>query len=223
MTAGGGIDIRLARHISIRAIQAEYLMTRFSGPTTGAGNTQDDLRLSSGLLFRLGGHTPLAPAVNRSLAVSCSTDNQTVYAGSRDAVLVHGHLSGPSDATLSYTWTANGGSVEGSGPEARWTAAATPGAYTVSLHVDDGRGATGDCSADVQVAQKVHQPPTMVCAADRTSVAAGEPVQVTATASDAEHDSLTYSWSASGGNIVGSGSSVKLLTPRVSLPAGIRS
>jgi outer membrane protein OmpA-like peptidoglycan-associated protein len=212
MTAGGGFDIRLARHISIRAIQAEYLMTRFADPTTGAGNTQNDLRLSAGLLFRLGGHTPLAAPVNRSLAVSCLSDNQTVYAGSGDAAIVRAQLSGSGDATLSYTWTANGGSVAGSGPEARWTAAATPGTYTVSLHVDDGRGATGDCSADVRAAQKVHQPPTMVCAADRSSVAAGQPVQVTATASDAEQGSLTYSWSASGGNVVGSGPSVKLDT-----------
>ena len=212
MTAGGGFDIRLARHISIRAIQAEYLMTQFSDPTTGAGDTQNDLRLSAGLLFRLAAASPLAPPVNRSLGVVCSTDKQTVYAGSGDAAIVRAQLSGPGDATLSYTWTANGGSVAGSGPEARWTAAATPGTYTVSLHVDDGRGATGDCSADVRVAQKVHQPPTMLCAADRSSVAAGQPVQVTATASDAAQDSLTYSWSASGGNIVGSGPSVKLDT-----------
>jgi outer membrane protein OmpA-like peptidoglycan-associated protein len=212
MTAGGGFDIRLARHISIRAIQAEYLMTRFSDPTTGAGNTQNDLRLSTGLLFRLGGHTPLAPAVNRSLAVVCSTDSHAVYAGSGDAVVVHAHSNSPDNVPLAYTWTANGGNVEGSGPEARWTASATPGVYTVSLHVDDGRGATGDCSSDVQVAEKVHQPPTMVCAADRSSVAAGAPVQITATAANAEHESLTYTWTASGGTITGSGSSVMLDT-----------
>ena len=185
MTAGGGFDIRLARHISIRAIQAEYLMTRFSDPTTGAGNTQNDLRFSAGLLFRLGGHTPLAAP--QPFACGLVFDRQP------DCVCRLGRcshrprpVSGSGDATLSYTWTANGGSVAGSGPEARWTAAATPGTYTVSLHVDDGRGATGDCSADIRAAQKVHQPPTMVCAADRSSVAAGQPVQVTATASDAE-------------------------------------
>ncbi len=216
MTAGGGFDIRLARHISLRAIQAEYLMTRFSDPTTGAGNTQNDLRLSAGLVFRLGGHTPLAPAANRSLAVVCSTDNQTVYAGSGDAVIVRAHSSGPGDATLSYTWTTNGGSVEGTGPEVRWNASSTPGTYTVSSHVDDGRGATGDCSSDIRVEQKIHQPPTIVCSVDRSSVAAGEPVQVTATASSAEHDALTYSWSASGGNIIGSGSSVELVTTGLS-------
>ena len=218
MTAGGGLDIRLARHISIRAIQAEYLMTRFSDPTTGASDTQNNLRLSTGLLFRLGGHTPLAPAVNRSLAVVCSTDSQTVYAGSPEAVALHAHSSSPGNVPLTYTWTANGGNVEGSGPDARWTASATPGVYTVSLHVDDGRGVTGDCSSDVRVAEKVHQPPTMVCAADRSSVAAGAPVQITATAADAEHDSLTYTWNASGGTITGSGSSVVLDTS--GLPTG---
>jgi outer membrane protein OmpA-like peptidoglycan-associated protein len=210
LTAGGGFDIRLTRHLSLRPIQAEYLMTRFADPTSGAGNTQNDVRLSTGLLFRLGGHAPLAPPPNRSLSVVCSTDNQTVYAGSGDAVIVHAQSSGTSGAALSYAWTANGGSVNGSGPEARWNASATPGTYTVSAHVDDGRGATGDCSTDIRVALKVHQPPTIACAADRTSVTPGEPVQVTATASDAEP--LTYSWSASGGNIVGSGSSVKFDT-----------
>ena len=30
MTVGGGLDIRLTRHFSIRAVQAEYLMTRFA-------------------------------------------------------------------------------------------------------------------------------------------------------------------------------------------------
>ena len=71
LTGGGGIDIRLARHISLRAIQAEYLMTRFSDPTTGEGSTQNDMRLSTGLLFRLGGHAPLAPAPDRSFTVVC--------------------------------------------------------------------------------------------------------------------------------------------------------
>jgi opacity protein-like surface antigen len=30
MTAGGGIDIRLSHHIALRAVQAEYMLTRFA-------------------------------------------------------------------------------------------------------------------------------------------------------------------------------------------------
>ena len=216
MTAGAGLDLRLYRHISLRPIQAEYLMTRFSVPATGASNTENDVRLSSGLVFRLGGHAPPPSAVNRSLTLVCSTDNQTVDAGSVEAVIVRAHAVASSGATLSYSWTANGGSVEGSGAEARWSPSSTPGTYTVSSHADDGHGDAGDCSSDIRVEQRMHQPPTMACSLDRNSVAAGEPVQVTATVSNAEQDTLTYSWSASGGNIVGSGSSVKLDTTGLS-------
>ena len=186
-------------------------MTRFSDPTAAAGNTQNDLRLSAGLLFRLGGHTPLELPVNRSFAVSCLSDNQTVYVGSGDAAIVRAQLSGSGDATLSYTWTTNGGSVAGSGrrsdgplpPHREPTLSACMWTMVEGLRA---------IALRCRVAQKVHQPPTMVCAADRSSVAAGQPVQVTATASDAEQHSLTYSWSASGGNVVGSGPSVKLDT-----------
>lgn len=216
LTAGGGFDIRLARHISLRAIQAEYLMTRFPDPTTGTGNTQNDVRLSTGLLFRLGGHAPAAPAPDRSFAVVCSTDSQRVYAGSDEAVIVRAHSSGPQNATLRYNWTVNGGSVEGTGPEVRWHASAVPGTYTISSHVDAGQAGTGDCSLDIRVEQKVHQPPTVACSADRNSVTVGEPLQLTATANDEEHEDLSYSWSASAGNIIGTGPSVKLDTAGLS-------
>jgi len=56
------------------------------------------------------------------------------------------------------------------------------------------------------------RPPTMTCSADRNSVTVGEPVQITASANSPDNFPLTYSWSASGGQIIGSGSSVRLDT-----------
>jgi hypothetical protein len=42
---GGGLDLRASEHLSVRLMQADYLMTRF-------GNiTQNDVRLSAGLVF----------------------------------------------------------------------------------------------------------------------------------------------------------------------------
>ena len=55
MTAGGGFDIRVFRHVSIRALRVEYMMTRFGSLTTEVTRTQNDLRLSSGLVLLLGG------------------------------------------------------------------------------------------------------------------------------------------------------------------------
>jgi hypothetical protein len=52
LTAGGGADWKVNRTIGIRLIQAEYLYSRFRN---GNGNTQNNLRLSAGVVFSFGG------------------------------------------------------------------------------------------------------------------------------------------------------------------------
>ncbi len=54
IAAGGGFDIGVFRRVSIRAIQAEYIMTRFGELTPKMSITQNDLRLSSGLVLHFG-------------------------------------------------------------------------------------------------------------------------------------------------------------------------
>jgi hypothetical protein len=51
---GGGIDINLNRSIAIRAIQADYLMTRFPTDTFSFNDRQDNFRFSAGLVVKLG-------------------------------------------------------------------------------------------------------------------------------------------------------------------------
>ncbi|MGB6383678.1 MAG: outer membrane beta-barrel protein [Terriglobales bacterium] len=51
MTAGGGIDFKVSRHVSVRPIQAEYFMTKIPD---GLNNRQDNLRVGAGVVFRLG-------------------------------------------------------------------------------------------------------------------------------------------------------------------------
>jgi len=46
MALGGGVDWNATPHIGVRLIQAEYLMTRF------ASNTQNNARISAGVVFR---------------------------------------------------------------------------------------------------------------------------------------------------------------------------
>jgi len=46
MTAGGGADITLTHHVSWRAVQVDYLYTRFGG------SNQNSLRLQSGIVWR---------------------------------------------------------------------------------------------------------------------------------------------------------------------------
>jgi hypothetical protein len=53
MAMGGGVDLPLHNRISIRLIQAEYLFTRLDR-VTGASATQNDARISAGIVIRFG-------------------------------------------------------------------------------------------------------------------------------------------------------------------------
>ena len=49
LTAGGGFDVKIDPRVSLRVIQAEYLMTRFGTVT------QNNMRISAGIVFHFGG------------------------------------------------------------------------------------------------------------------------------------------------------------------------
>jgi len=49
MTAGGGIDIKVSMHVSVRPVQAEYFMTKIPD---GLNNRQDNLRVGAGIVFQ---------------------------------------------------------------------------------------------------------------------------------------------------------------------------
>ncbi len=50
MTAGGGVDCKVSRHVSVRPVQAEYFMTKIPD---GLNNRQDNFRFGTGIVFRL--------------------------------------------------------------------------------------------------------------------------------------------------------------------------
>jgi outer membrane protein OmpA-like peptidoglycan-associated protein/opacity protein-like surface antigen len=216
LTAGGGLDYRLNHRLALRLFQAEFLLSRFQDPTSAAGadGWQSNVRLSTGIVLRFGGSPPPPPPPpNRSPVASCSADKTMVYAGSGDFVVVRADASDPDGDPLTYYWTANGGSVDGTGPEARWNSSGTnPGTYTVKLRVDDGRGGSADCTSSIRVETAPNRPPTMSCSADHNSPVIGDTVQITATASDPDNDPLSYNWKSSGGRVRGRDASVRFET-----------
>jgi len=52
MTAGGGLDVNATQHIGLRLVQAEYLLTRFQETVGGNRLTQNNARISTGIVFR---------------------------------------------------------------------------------------------------------------------------------------------------------------------------
>jgi len=213
---GGGLDINVSRHIALRLLRADFVHSNYQyGSAAVTPRTEiRGVRLQTGINFMWGGKTPLPPPPpNRSPTASCSVDKSMVYAGSGDFAVVRASASDPDNDPLTYSWTTNGGAVEGSGPEVRWNSSGlTAGTYTAKVRVTDGRGGTADCAADIRVEPRPNRPPTMSCSADRNSVLPGESVQIMATASDPDDDPLTYSWNSSGGEVRGTGASAKFDT-----------
>jgi opacity protein-like surface antigen len=52
MTVGGGLDYRISSRFSIRAAKVDYLLTRFNEFNTTNTQTQNNLRVSTGVVFR---------------------------------------------------------------------------------------------------------------------------------------------------------------------------
>jgi outer membrane protein OmpA-like peptidoglycan-associated protein/opacity protein-like surface antigen len=218
---GGGLDINVYRHVALRLIRADYVYSNYRyGPAASTPRTEiRGLRLQVGLNFTFGGGMPTAAAANRAPTTSCSIDKSMVYVGSGDLAVLRASASDPDNDRLAYSWSTNGGTVEGSGPEVRWNSSgANPGTYTAKVRVDDGRGGTADCAADLRVEPRPNRPPTMTCSANHNSVVIGEPVQITAMASDPDNDPLTYSWNSNGGRVRGREASAKF--DSVGLKAG---
>lgn len=208
---GAGLDIKISHHVALRLIDADFLLTHFRDPVSTDGlerGWQKNVRLSTGIVFRFGGNPAPPPSADRSPVASCSVDKSVVYAGSADLAMVRADASDPDGDPISYSWATNGGTVDGTGPEVRWRSSGlTAGIYTVKVRVDDGRGGTGGCEADIRVELRPNRPPTLICSPERSSVPIGETVQITAEANDPDNDALTYSWDSKSGHVRGAGTS----------------
>lgn len=197
---GGGIDGNFNKHIGVRIFQFEYLLTKF---TDGGDNKQNNFRASAGVVLHFGGNPP-PPPPNHPPTVTLSANPTKVFAGSTDTVALNAQCSDPDNDTLTYKWAATGGTVEGTGADARWNPAGVqPGKYTITATCDDGRGGTANATTDVTVEEKPNTPPTISCAANPATITAGQSATITSTASDADNDKLTYSYKASGGKVSG--------------------
>jgi len=209
VAAGGGVDMVLTKNLAWRVAQMDYFMTNFSGPAVGGNARQDNFRIGTGLVARLGIPNP-PPPPNHPPVAACSVNPASIYAGSGDTVAVHVTASDPDNDPLTYSYTATGGAMEGTGADARWNSTGVGvGSYTVNAKVDDGRGGTATCAADIKVEEKPNHPPTASLSIERSPLLPGERTGVTCDGKDPDNDPLTYSYTTTGGQISGTGSKVQ--------------
>jgi outer membrane protein OmpA-like peptidoglycan-associated protein len=205
--AGGGLDIRVRRHYAIRLIQAEYLMTRFQDYSTGLTSSQNDMRLSSGIVFRFGGNAAPPLPLPAPVTYSCWVNPLSVFPG--EPIAASGTALNLDPAkTAVYTWSVDGGTVTGVSNTAKIdTTNLAAGAYTLKCHVSEGDRLSENADNTAAYAVKAFEPPTVSCAANPGTINTGDKSVITAAGASPQNRPLTYSYSAQSGSISGSGAS----------------
>jgi hypothetical protein len=125
----------------------------------------------------------------------------------------------PNRDTLTYTWSASGGTISGEGATVNWTAPDKSGAYTIAVTVSDGKGGEAAKETTVNVLAETNAPPVIQ---DVTTVPVSrevgddKTVTLTCIAVDpAGYDIVDYLWDPVGGSIEGDGPTVVWTPPLV--------
>jgi hypothetical protein len=216
VTSGMGLDYILPafhNRIAIRPIEADFHYSHVDygppapGLVTGGVGEIYAYRLSAGVVLRLGQITPPPP-----VQLGCTVQPANIFPGDPVTVTATAaNLNLKKKAT--YTWSVSGGHITGTDSTATVTTAGLgPGDYTVSGHVSEGMrpGQQASCTASFRV--HAYEPPTITCSANPSTVMPGDSSTITSVANSPQNRQLSYSYSASSGQIASSTSTANLNT-----------
>jgi hypothetical protein len=204
MAFGGGLDIKVSKHVAIRPVEADYLFTRFSANHVNYTANQNNFRYFGGFDFMFGGALPVP------VSATCSASPAAVWSGDPVTVSTTAVNFKPKH-TETYAWTGTGGKLANASGQTSTidTTGLAPGSYTATATVTDPKekkNNTATCSASFSIKQP--QPPVVSCSSTITTIAIGETATITMNASDPQGWPLTYNWTTSGGTMSGTGTSV---------------
>lgn len=144
-STGGGVDISLTSRFSVRALDMHYLRTSFPN---GINNEQNHLMIGAGLVIKIKGPagkpkvapTPVVeppappPPPPPSVAFTCGTNVANVPLGQM-VVITGDARTEPANLGLTYAWSTDGGSIEGTGSKVSInTTGMAVGDYRVTGH-----------------------------------------------------------------------------------------
>ncbi len=204
---GGGLDLSLSRHVALRLIRADFVLSNYRyGPPSVASTDIRGLRAQTGLVITFGGGAPPPPPT-----ASCSIQPAEVFAAEPVTATATGSNFDPK-RTVKYSWNGTGVKVSSSDASAQIdTTGLEPRAYEVTANLSDGRK-NGSASCSARFTVKMPHPPVISCSADPSSVRIGASSTIHSDASSPDGRRLIYSYSASSGDITGNGAVATLNT-----------
>jgi PKD domain-containing protein len=214
---GGGLDLAVTPRFSIRLVQADYIYSAYPhspelpNPQSEQWNS---VRLAAGIVVGLGScYIPPPPS-----CTALATPSE-VWAGDPVNLSTKCMNFNPKHPTT-YSWTTPGGKLSSNNDPTPTvdTTGVVPGSYTATVIVTDPKEKKNNtATAVVPFTIKQPQPPLVSCSANPTTIDIGQPSTITMTASDPQGWPLTYSWSATGGQLSGSGTSATLTATNADL------
>ena len=221
---GGGFDLTITPRFSIRLAQVDYIYSNYNPRFLSGHDTQwNSIRLAAGLIVNLGSY------YNPPLSCTASATPDAVFAPDPVKVTTTGSGFNPKHS-VAYSWATNGGKMSDANAQNASvdTTGVAAGSYTANStitdtdpkfkNLDSGHHLNifgkpdpippAMCSAKFTVKQPL--PPVVSCSANPTTIALGESSTITMTATDPQGWPMTYSWSATGGTLSGSGTSATL-------------
>ena len=204
---GGGLDFNLSRHVAIRVIRADFVYSNYRFGPPGLTSTDiRGLRAQTGLNFMFGGGAPPTPP-----SAACSVQPTEVFAGEPVTANASGSNFNPK-RTVKYSWNGTGVKVAGSDSSTQIdTTGLQPGSYQVSANLSDG-SKQGIASCMTMFNVKTPRPPVIACTSDPGTVRTGGSATIRSNASSPDNRRLTYSYSATAGNVSGTDASAALST-----------
>jgi len=202
---GGGLDVDVSRHFALRLLRADYMVStyRFGPRATTASTDLRAIRLQAGIVFMFGGHEE-----SRAVAsADCSVRPAEVFAGEPVTATASGSNF---KHAIKYSWAGTGMTSSGNAASLQIdTTNLQPGSYGVVASLSDGsKNGSASCSARFTVRRQ--RGPVISCSPDPASVPMGGTSTITSNASSPDGRRLTYSYTASAGNIRGNTSSATL-------------
>jgi len=215
---GGGMDLKITKSFSIRLIEADYQWTHQNfaefvpaeQPELRRPN-YSGVRLRTGIVLNFGaGQAPVPPKV------TVSAQPAEVMVGEPVTLTANATDFNPKH-TVKYEWTTTGGKLSANDNTASVdTNGLAGGTYTATVRaVDPKAKKNNEASASTKftVKEPPKNPPTMSCSANPASLQAGGTVTVTCECKSPDNQQITVSgWTASAGNISGTGNTGTLNT-----------
>jgi hypothetical protein len=156
--------------------------------------------------------------ISSPLVVVLQADQTSVREG--ETVNFTAEVSNRDDKDVSYEWQASEGVIKNDGKTATLTTSGlnvsqSPHPISVTVVVKD---RTGNSQSDMQLINVVaadvkNFPPSINIRAAKMNLQPGEEVDLFADATDRDGDTVTITWSAAQGQIIGKGNRVRLKTP----------